>query len=232
MQWSIGRPFVPPSLLDRLDRVRLRRAALRYAAQGWSVTPGACLTGHRFSCGRPGCPIMACHPAAESWEDEAGTDPARVARWWRHRPHTVLLTTGGAFDVLEVPAVLGLRVLGVTRLRGGVLGAERAEGRGPVAVTAAGRWMFLVRPGRPLRPELEHRLDVVRHGPGSWIPAPPSRMPDGPVRWAVPPERTRWRLPAAEVVQGMLADALGSRGPTPDGHPLVPRQLSTSRRAA
>jgi len=231
MQWSIGRPFVPPSLLDQLDRLGLRRAALRYAAHGWAVTPGACLTGHRFSCGRPGCPIMMCHPAVESWEDEATTDPARIAGWWRRRPHTVLLATGGAFDVLEVPAALGLRVLGATRLVSGVLGAQRSDARGPVAVTAAGRWMFLVRPGEPLRPELDHRLDVVRHGRGSWVPAAPSRMLEGPVRWAVPPERTQWRLPAAEIVQGMLADALGSLGSAYDGHPIVPRQLSTSRRA-
>jgi len=33
MQWSIGRPFAPPGLVDRL---RLRRAAIRYAAHGWA----------------------------------------------------------------------------------------------------------------------------------------------------------------------------------------------------
>jgi hypothetical protein len=182
-------------------------------------TAGARLTGHRFACGRPDCSIMACHPALESWEDAASTDAGRVHGWWRHRAHSVLLPTGGAFDVLEVPAALGLRVLD----------SERTDARGPVAVTAAGRWMFLVRPGVPLRSELEHRLDVVRHGRGSWIPAAPSRMPEGPVRWAVPPERTQWRLPDAETVQTLLAEALGT---APAARPTVPRQLSTARRAA
>ena len=229
MQWTANRPFVPPPLADRLDRVRLRRHALRYAAHGWAVTPGACLVGQRFACGRPGCPIMTCHPALESWEDSATTDPGQVARWWRRRPYSVLLATGWRFDALEVPAALGLRVLGAMRSHGGPLGAGWADARGPVAVTAAGRWMFLVRPGEPLRPELEHRLDVVRHGRGSWIPAAPSRAVEGPVRWAVPPERTQWRLPDPGLVQALLAAALGS------GHEsrvTVPRQLSTARRAA
>ena len=219
MQWSNRQPFGRPALLDRL---LLRRAALRYAAHGWAVTPGACFTGHRFACGRPGCPIMGCHPAIESWEDDASTDAGQVARWWRRRPHSVLLATGWTFDALEVPAALGLRVLG----------EQRADARGPVAVTAAGRWMFLVRPGTPLRAELDHRLDVVRHGRGSWIPAAPSRTPTGPVRWAVSPEQVHWRLPDPDAVQTMLVDALGSTGRRPAAPVMVPRQMSTARRAA
>ncbi|GAA0537086.1 hypothetical protein GCM10010172_18070 [Paractinoplanes ferrugineus] len=215
MQWTANRPFVP------LDRRRLRRHALRYATHGWAVTPGARLTGHRFDCGRPGCPIMMCHPAMEYWEDDATTDTGRVRHWWRNRPYSVLLVTGKRFDALEAPAALGLRVLGSARL-------HRA-GIGPVAVTAAGRWMFLVRPGAPLRTELEHRLDVVRHGCGSWIPAPPSRMLEGAVRWAVDPDRTQWSLPDPEIVQNLLVDSLGA---VSEPRLTVPRQMSTSRRAA
>jgi len=229
MQWSNRQPFGRPTVLDRLV---LRRAALRYAAHGWVVAPGACFTGHRFDCGRPGCPIMGGHPAIESWEDDATTDPAQVAHWWRRRPYTVLLATGWTFDVLEVPAALGLRVLGTTRLRAGVLGPEWAEARGPVAVTPDERWMFLVRPGAELRSELDERLDVVRHGRGSWIPAAPSRTPGGPVRWAVSPERVHWRLPDADAVQTMLIDALGATGHRPVPSRAVPRQMSTARRAA
>jgi hypothetical protein len=172
---------------------------------------------------------MACHPALESWEDAASADPGRVHAWWRRRAFSVLLPTGRTFDAIEVPASLGARVLGTSRLRSGLAGEERADARGPVAVTAAGRWMFLVRPGVPLRSELDHRLDVVRHGVGSWVPAAPSRMLEGPVRWAVEPNRTQWRLPDAAVVQSLLVEALGA-APTPS--PTVPRQLSTARRAA
>lgn len=69
---------------------------------------------------------------------------------------------------------------------------------------------------------------MVRHGPGSWVAVAPSRLPEGLVRWVVPPARTGWRLPPADDVQRLLVDALGSR---PVVRPSVPRQLSTSRRA-
>jgi hypothetical protein len=230
MQRNNRQPFVRPAFLDRLV---LRRAALRYATHGWAVTPGACLTGHRFACHRPGCPIMGCHPAFESWEDGASADAGVVTRWWRHRPHPVLFATGRAFDAIEVPASLGLRVLGAARLHAG-LGRSRAAVRGPVAVTPGGQWMFLVRPGRPLRSELDHCGDVVRHGRGSWVPAAPSRMPDGHVRWAVSPDEVRWRLPDADGVQALLVDALDAVGRRRAvvAPLLVPRQWSTSRRAA
>jgi hypothetical protein len=226
--WWNNQPFVPPTFVDRM---RLRRAALRYIEHGWPVTPGACLAGDRFVCGRPGCHITGCHPALESWQDSASTDVAKVAVWWRQRPYTVLLATGIAFDVLEVPAALGLRTLGAARLHAGVPGPMRTTGAGPVAVTPTGRWMFLVQPGAALRPELENRLDVLHHGPGSWIPAVPNRMPEGTVRWAVPPEQTLWRLPRSLAVQDMLVDALGALGR--QRRPIaVPRQVSTTRRAA
>jgi hypothetical protein len=212
MQWTSRQPFVPPALLDRLDRVRLRRSALRYAAHGWEVTPGAYLAGRRFHCGRPGCPIAGCHPALDSWAESATCDPVRITVWWRRQAHTVLLPTGVSFDVLDVPATIGRKVPGI----------------GPVAVTGAGRWMFFVSPGLPLRPELELRLDVIRHGRGSWVPAPPNRLLDGPVRWTTPPEQTGWRLPDPDRVQELIAEAAGPVRT----RPVIPRQLSTSRRAA
>ncbi len=230
MQWSNRHTS---GLWSHLDRVRLRRTALRYAAHGWPVTPGAYLSGTRFTCGRAGCRVTGCHPAIESWEDDASTDAVRVSEWWRYRPHSILLATGIAFDALEVPAPAGLLVLGAMRLQAGVLGAGH-PGCGPVAVTPSGRWIFLVRPGDALRDELATCLDVLRHGRGSWIPAAPSRTPHGPVRWAVPPEQTGWRLPGSATVQGLLLDALGALGRRPHRAVAlsVPRQMSTARRAA
>ncbi|MFI5933191.1 bifunctional DNA primase/polymerase [Actinoplanes sp. NPDC051494] len=195
-----------------VDRIRLRRAALRYAAHDWAVAPGSYRTGERI----------------EAWEDEASTDVARVALWWRHLPHPVLLATGRTFDVLEVTAAVGLRALGAARLHSGVIGPGLI---GPVAVTPAGRWMFFVRPDEELRPELASCLDVRHHGRGSWVPAAPSPTPQGRVRWVVPPEQHGWRLPAAAAVQVILLDAIGPR-PARTSVPSVPRQMSTSRRAA
>ncbi|MGC4804253.1 bifunctional DNA primase/polymerase [Micromonospora sp. DT233] len=195
--------------LSPLERVRLRSVAVRYAMHGWGVTPGAFLARSRFVCGRAGCPTVGCHPALAEWDRAASTDPARVATWWRSRPHGVLLPTGRAFDVLEVPTSLGRDVLDAVRTHPAGVGV-----RGPVLVTPTGRWMFLVRPGDPLRPELEHCFDVVRHGVGSWIPAPPTRLPEGTVRWAVAPEQACWRLPDSYLVQNVLIDTLRATGVT------------------
>jgi hypothetical protein len=48
--------------------------------------------------------------------------------------HPLQLATRDPFDVLGVPAPMGLRALGATRLRADVLGPDIADGRGPVAV--------------------------------------------------------------------------------------------------
>ncbi|SCL17606.1 Bifunctional DNA primase/polymerase, N-terminal [Micromonospora pallida] len=209
--------------LSPLERVRLRRIAVRYALHGWEVTPGACLARSRFVCGRAGCPTVGCHPALENWDLAASADPARVATWWRSRPHGVLLPTGRAFDVLEVPSYLGQHVLD------GISTHPADRARGPVAVTPTGRWMFLVRPGDPLRPELDHCFHVVRHGVGSWIPAPPTRLPEGPVRWAFAPEQARWRLPDSYLVQRAMVDTLRASGVALTAD-LLPGQLPLPRR--
>ncbi|MFB9236120.1 bifunctional DNA primase/polymerase [Plantactinospora siamensis] len=223
--WGSNRP--PLVELTSLERTRLRRVALRYAGHGWDVTPGAFLARDRFVCGRVGCPTTGCHPAIEDWERSASADPARVAAWWRVRPYGVLLATGRAFDAIEVPAYLGQRVLDATRPY--ARAETAAEGRGPVAVTPGGRWIFLVSPGEPLRPELDQCLYVIRHGFGSWIPAPPTRLAEGVVRWAVAPEETRWRLPDPYSVQEILVDALRAVAPAAPvtllaGHLPAPRR--------
>lgn len=178
-----------------LERVILRRAARRYAAHGWDVMPGAAFTGVRHRCDDPGCPTFGCHPALERWAEAASRDISVVSAWWRSKSYTVLLPTGRAFDVLEVPAHLGALV-------------ARGTVRAPVAVTGARRWMILVRPGQPLRPELDGQLDVVLHGRDSWIPAPPSKELAGRSRWEVSPEEVQWRLPDSYAVQLLLVDAL------------------------
>lgn len=169
----------------------LRRAAQRYADRGWRVVPGAFLIGDRYVCG-PLCPTVSCHPAVDHWENVASADLSDVDSWWDTMPFSVLLATGYAFDVIETPARIGI--------------PAAARTAGPIAVTPTGRWMFLVRPGESLRPELAARLDVVLHGQGSWIPAPPTRTPLGRVRWERSPAAAGWRLPDPYRTQQALLD--------------------------
>lgn len=186
-----------------LDRPRLGRAATRYATRGWDVVPGAFFIGARFRCDDPGCPTVGCHPASGLWQEMATHDLALVEAWWRHTPYAVLLPTGRAFDVIEVPAYLGMSA---SRLR--------SRPPGPIAVAASGRWMFFVRRGDGLRPELASRLDIVLHGRGSWVPAPPTREPIGRSRWEVSPVAVGWRVPRSYVVQELLVRALGGTPPS------------------
>lgn len=166
--------------------------------------------------------LAARRYAARGWpvltDDHFATDAGRTLR----------LATGLRFDALEVSGTLGLRMLGTARLHAGL---DLPDLRGPVLVTPSGSWLFLVRPGTPLRSELDGAGVVVRHGRGSWIPAAPSRTLQGPVRWVVPPERVGWRLPAAAGVQSMLLTGAAREPGTPIRRPAVPRQLSTTRRA-
>jgi hypothetical protein len=193
MRWHCEQQRIRPR---RLRRAVLRRAALRYADQGWDIVPGACLVGTRFDCDQPGCYTVACHPAVPHWEAVAGHDTHLIRDWWRNLHHAVLLATGRSVDVLEVPSTLGrLAAPGV---------------QGPVAVAPTGRLLFLVRPGEGVRPELQGRLDVVKHGLGSWVPIPPTDHPGGRMRWETAPEEYDWRLPDSYTVQLLLLAALRS----------------------
>jgi hypothetical protein len=181
---------LPPAL----QRVHLARAAQRYALHGWPVIPGARRCGDRFDCGEPGCMTVACHPALADWESAASVDPTRIESWWHRVDHGVLLATGHTFDVLEMAGAAGWHVA--------------REVRGPVVVAEPQRWMFLMRPGARLRGDLADHPSVVLHGTRSWIPAPPTPLPTGQVRWAIRPQNCDWRLPDPATVQRAAARTL------------------------
>lgn len=195
-----------------LRRTLLRRSALRYAEHGWPVVPGAFPSAKGFRCDRAGCPARSCHPALEDWPLAASTDAATVTQWWSQRSHSVLFPTGGVFDVIETPMDIG-EVVARRRsraYRSRNQDQPRLRGlatRCPVAVTPAGRWMFFVRPGQDLRRELAERLTVLLHADGSWVPAPPTRFPEGRVFWQVSPEAVGWRLGDPRRVQRALVRA-------------------------
>jgi hypothetical protein len=208
MHWAIDR---------WVSHFRLKRAALRFAELGWTVTPGAWLepagdaSPSRFECGRPGCVTSSCHPALTHWDDDATADPAQIEEWWQDAPYSLLLATGHGIEVLEVPALLGARAV-----CGPVTGPGHPSMtgalRGPVAITPQDRWMFFVRTSQGvetgLRSELELRNDVLCHASGSWVPLPPTRLRSGPVRWEVSPDDVDWRLPTSEQAQQALIAAM------------------------
>jgi len=196
-----------------IAKLRLRRAAVRLAEQGWDVIRGACWVADRYHSG-PGCGTVSCHPAFAHGEAllhpfESSWTGGRVAGWWREREHRRAALHASNVDVLEVPAYLGLTRAG-------------SPARGPVAATGTGRYLLIVRSGGAQRAELAALPDVVLHGAGSWVQLPPACSPRHGVRWIVSPEEVGWQVPAPGVVQEHLARALprlravtgpGRRGP-------------------
>src|SRR5499433_2216345 len=142
----------------RADAGRQAAAAAEYAQLGWPVCPGAVRlhagssrnrvpalaargrprgSGRACSCDRIGCPAPGAHPISAAWQVEATTDATVVEAMWAARPDAnVILATGRVFDVLDVPAPLGLTALNL------MAGAD--IGPGPVALSAGDRALFFV----------------------------------------------------------------------------------------
>ena len=190
----------------------LARSAGRYANAGWPVIPGAWWDGTRYRCAAPGCHISGLHPAGDRDTphplDPTGSTQPDVQGWWSTHRHTVLLATGGPVAAVQAPAVTGRRVVAALRRAGVVV---------PAAVLPTGRWLLLTTPPPDSpTPDLPGGVaGVVWHGPGSYIPLPPSTLARGPVRWVHAPWVTDWALPDTQAV----LDA------------LIPRQRRVPRQA-
>ena len=201
-----------PLPLHRLFARRLLTAStIRYGAAGWPVAPGAWWDGQHYTCPAPACRRTGLHPAG----DPAGghpthlrssTDPAQVRAWWAGHPHTILLPTGDALDVVEAPAQLAAPVWRRLYARGVLV---------PTASLPGGRWLLFTTPTPAGYSAEELPGSVVHHGAGSYVPAPPSALRHGPVRWEHAPWVSAWRLPEAQVVLDALAAQQRRGSPRP-----------------
>ena len=205
----------------RRDAGRLAAAAAGYARLGWPVCLGAHppgqSAGRACSCDRVGCPSPGAHPLSPAWQMLASTDLDTVGRWWLTMPEAnVILPTGRVFDVLDVPARVGMTAL--SRM-------ERSGLRpGPVAISAGDRAYFFVRTrGAPadenewwschLDCEPEEVADVSGlrwHCRDSYVIAPPSRYGNGGTRWLRNP--VSHELPDGLRLLEVLADACEEAG--------------------
>jgi Bifunctional DNA primase/polymerase, N-terminal len=189
-------------------------AASFYAEERhWPVAPGAYLVPDErmqqaCSCGRPDCPTPGAHPCNPWWPAQASPDPATVEWYWTCHPQApIVVPTGYAFDVIDVPESAGMSAL--ERL-------DRLGLRlGPVLATGDGRMQFLVVPGAAKHVHniltglrLGVRLDLECRGEGDFIFAPPSRLGTGRyVRWVREPAEENRRLPDARALLTSIAYA-------------------------
>lgn len=123
---------------------------------------------------------------------------------------SLLLVTGRALDVLDVPAACGRLICATLRGAGAVV---------PVAATPTGSWWFPMTAGGVLPAALAEARDVVLHAAGDAVAAPPSQVPDGWVHWRVAPALCGYRPAPADMIMQAALDALRRRtprGPHPD----------------
>ncbi|MFE1954074.1 bifunctional DNA primase/polymerase [Streptomyces sp. NPDC059524] len=142
-------------------------------------------------------------PEGAAWLASAGTYPRSTLADWESRPDApVVLPCGSVFDVVNVPAIFGRRML--DRLW------DQGPGSGPVAAHR-GRMLLFTAPGTAQRlPSLLEWEEwgpavppLLCHGPGDavTVPAPLSLAPaHARSRWVVAPDTRRPWLPGPEVL--------------------------------
>ncbi|QMU74974.1 bifunctional DNA primase/polymerase [Streptacidiphilus sp. PB12-B1b] len=228
----------PAGPVQQAARDLLVDAAVRYAEERhWEVSPGTWLIEDdgplRCSCGDAGCPAPGAHPATRDWARKASAGPGVVRRWWTDNPlASVLLPTGRTFDAIDVPEIAGCLALARMERMGLQLGPVLAvPGDGPGGPGRGRRLVFLVLPGSlPKLPELLRRLgwgpgrlDLVGHGEGDWVIAPPTRVGvHGFAQWAREPTALNRWLPEATELINPIAYACGREAPLSSSVPLSP----------
>jgi hypothetical protein len=150
-------------------------AARRYLEAGWPVVPGAWWDGRsrRHLCPSSTCGTEGLHP----WETGVRLGDLTP---WTTTPASLLLPTGTLFDAVDADA----RRLAAAPRRW----AELLE-LGPALLQpgAHPRLVVLVPHGDERAAACARLTDALLHGPGSWVPLPPSRLRWGPVRWLSSP---------------------------------------------
>ncbi|MDR7301711.1 bifunctional DNA primase/polymerase [Haloactinomyces albus] len=189
-------------------RIELRAQAIGLASRGWPVLPGTFPTDSGWA-GRSGFETDGPVPVHNDWQERLGTNPDQVASWWSGRPYSLLVATGSVVEAVEVDAGLGRSAATALRAVGMPV---------PIVATPAGRWYFLARGEPRLCAELAAHPEVHLHGPGSWIPLPPTPFHQGVVHWRVQPQVCGWQLPEFDLVQDALYAGLHER---PDVAALV-----------
>ncbi|MET9324003.1 bifunctional DNA primase/polymerase [Streptomyces sp. NPDC003038] len=163
-------------------------------------------------------PATHVTPQGAAWLASASAHPRTTLALWEARPAApAVLPCGTAFDVVNVPLVLGRRVLDLLWAEG--------PGSGPVAVHR-GRLLLFASPGTA------HRLPALLaweewggsrtapaplcHGRGDAVTVPPLAYAPGPSRWLVAPDtRVPW-LPGPDALLWAFVRAARTTGPTTD----------------
>lgn len=214
---------------ERRHRLALLEFAVECVRHGWPVVPGSWWSykTNRHVCGIPGCLSSGLHPDATDrsagtrlappthLEDFAIGDENKVIDRWSRHPYGILMPTGIACDVIEIPGETAKLVWpeGLTEQKFPVAllndapdGDPSNEGHETVFLFAKSCEIVDSR-------SLTELADAgaVLHRAESWVPIPPTTVGGHNMRWASTPESCGWELfPLSQVAQQML-ERLDSR---------------------
>jgi hypothetical protein len=155
-------------------RERLRRRAVRYVENGWTIAPLAVPRDGVCLCVRGDCvdPHLA-GPVVRS--------PTQADAIWSEHAWDIALITD-AYDVVDVPAQYGA-------LLNQLLKATCPTAMAPLHR----RWWFFVAPDSVPAAQIEAAGGTLHAGPADWLPAPgTSTTSTGRIRWLVHPHLTHW----------------------------------------
>lgn len=150
--------------------------AIDYASNAWPVLPLWWAVDGRCACPKsPGCTSPAKHPLTAHGLKDASIDPAIIRGWWRRWPRANIgLTTGFAFDVLDVDGLAGAESLASLLAEHGQLPVL------PTVLTPreGGMHLYLLPTGLGNSAgKLADGLDY--RGAGGYVVAPPSAHANG-----------------------------------------------------
>lgn len=207
----------------------LAKAALAYAETGMPVLPAFPLTwsasGRRGPMGRRawicGCSDPSCRAPGAHVARDANPSTCRediLATWNVARPPGLMLVPGGSVDVWEVGCEIG-----ATAMR--LLEGQRLSVWPPTMRLPNGRWVIITSPLPEGHPLTEADASVIRRrNHRTPLLVPPSRTPNGRLRWLWSPRFPKTPLPNPHVILGALMMAsghLGHRGAADDNRPDV-----------
>jgi hypothetical protein len=167
---------------------QLGAAALAYVTLGYRVlplhhpVPTNAIQGRGMlcSCGDQSCGAAGKHPLTPHGLNDATSDPAQLAQWWRRWPQANIgLVTGEVADVLDIDGSAGRAAIHR------YIADHDLRLDGPVVQTGSGWHLYLTPTGSSNRAGLLEHVDW--RGRGGYVVAPPSRHASG--------RRYRWLRP-------------------------------------
>ncbi len=181
--WSDRTPTRMAWSINAEPLARLCDAAVAYSTANWPILPTRA----------PDYSQLVCTQAPAS--------PEIAFEWWSQQQYGIACPVGRLFDLVQVPAIIGRRML-----------LKLADRELPVLQFRIGRgvpvWGFLVQPGAPRIHDLPAACPVTVIGRERWVSLPPTPSADRSVRWVTAASNGRFGVRLSEAASPEIVSLL------------------------